>query len=59
MSKTLSLSPDRGEFSMTRYREKLEVNPDDEDAFKILSIISIGKPGLKNNSKIQSGKKII
>lgn len=36
MSKTLSLSPDRGEFSMTRYREKLEANPDDEDAFKML-----------------------
>jgi hypothetical protein len=36
MSKTLSLSPDRGEFSMTRYREKLEADPDDEDAFKML-----------------------
>ena len=36
MSKTLSLSPDRGEFSMKRYREKLEANPDDEDAFKML-----------------------
>jgi hypothetical protein len=36
MSKTLSLSPDRGEFSMTRYREKLEADPNDEDAFKML-----------------------
>jgi hypothetical protein len=36
MSKTLSLSPDRGEFRMTRYREKLEADPDDEDAFKML-----------------------
>ena len=36
MSKTLSLSPDKGEFSMTRYREKLEADPDDEDAFKML-----------------------
>ena len=47
MSKTLSLSPDRGEFSMTRYREKLEADPDDEDAFKMLEYYIDWKASVK------------
>jgi hypothetical protein len=51
MSKTLSLSPDRGEFSMTRYREKLEENPDDEDAFKMLEYYMDWKARVKEQQQ--------
>jgi hypothetical protein len=51
MSKTLSLSPDRGEFSMTRYREKLEADPDDEDAFKMLEYYMDWKARVKEQQQ--------
>jgi hypothetical protein len=51
MSKTLSLSPDRGEFSMTRYREKLEADPDDEDAFKMLEYYIDWKASVKEQQQ--------
>jgi hypothetical protein len=51
MSKTLSLSPDRGEFSMTRYREKLEADPDDEAAFKMLEYYMDWKARVKEQQQ--------
>ena len=51
MSKTLSLSPDRGEFSMKRYRKKLEENPDDEDAFKMLEYYMDWKARVKEQQQ--------
>jgi hypothetical protein len=51
MSKTLSLSPDRGEFSMTRYREKLEADPNDEDAFKMLEYYMDWKARVKEQQQ--------
>ena len=51
MSKTLSLSPDKGEFSMTRYREKLEADPDDEDAFKMLEYYMDWKARVKEQQQ--------
>ena len=51
MNKTLSLSPDRGEFSMTRYREKLEADPDDEDAFKMLEYYMDWKARVKEQQQ--------
>ena len=36
MSKTLSLSPDKGSFSMKRYNEKLSVDPTDESALQMI-----------------------
>lgn len=36
MSKNLSLSPDRGEFRLERYKEKLKENPDDESALTMI-----------------------